>query len=168
MEFKLSDLKYFYMMIGLPASGKSTWIKNNVHNDTHVLSTDGLIEEYAKSQGKTYNEVFKERIGPATDLFFKEIEYCVERGLNVLIDRTNLNVKSRKKILDMVPKDYIKVAVVVTCDDAEEHLNRLISRPGKSIPGHIIKNMRESYQEPSKSEGFKSIVLVNTTSREVS
>ena len=49
-----------YILIGLPGSGKSTWIRNNqTKDDFVVISSDDEIEKYAKSQSKTYSEVFE-------------------------------------------------------------------------------------------------------------
>ena len=158
----MPEPKYFYMLIGLPGSGKSTWINNNVFGNTAILSTDQLIEDYASIKGKTYSEVFKEYIGVATDFFFSLIEQEVQAGRNILIDRTNMSVSVRKKILDMIPDDYIKVAIVVTCDEVDLQ-ERLFNRPGKTIPWNVIESMKKSYQEPTKAEGFSSITYLNTS-----
>jgi len=155
--------KYFYMMIGLPGSGKSTWVKENIF-DTRVkiFSTDNLIEEAAKRAGLTYNEVFEDNIEEATKTFFSGIRDAVAKGEDILVDRTNLTRKSRKKILDMIPDDYTKVAVLVKCDNLFLHEHRLMNRPGKNIPSNVIDNMRRTFEEPSIKEDFSSITLVNS------
>ena len=88
----------------------------------------------------------------------------VDNGISVVIDRTNLTVKSRKKLLDIINKSaysYKKIAIVLECDpDVLEQ--RLNSRPGKSIPSHAINNMRKTFQKPTKEEGFDDIVEVRT------
>lgn len=155
--------KYLHMMIGLPASGKSTWVKNNVFGNTAILSTDQLIEDYASFKGKTYSGVFKEYIDTATDIFFNLIVQEVNDGRNILIDRTNLTVKSRKRIISLFPDDYLKVAIVVTCDNEEEFKNRLLTRQGKNIPWNVIEDMKKNYEEPSEKEGFCSITHVDNT-----
>ena len=62
-----------YMLIGVPASGKSTWVEQNKGNAL-VISTDNLIEAYAANLGKTYNEVFKEQIKIATKIALEHAE----------------------------------------------------------------------------------------------
>ena len=52
-----------YQLIGVPASGKSTWYKNQDwlgedKKEHKYVSTDYHVEVYAKEQGKTYSEVF--------------------------------------------------------------------------------------------------------------
>ena len=54
------------MLIGVPASGKSTWVNKSIGsimcNDTFVYSTDAYIEKIAENLGMTYDDVFKDII----------------------------------------------------------------------------------------------------------
>ena len=46
-----------YVLVGVPGSGKSTWVKNQKWaNDCVVVSTDEFVEDYAKECGLTYSE----------------------------------------------------------------------------------------------------------------
>jgi len=52
-----------WMLVGVPGSGKSTWIEETELDegqgqDTVILSTDDYIEHIASIRGTTYNEVF--------------------------------------------------------------------------------------------------------------
>jgi shikimate kinase len=50
-----------YQLIGVPCAGKSTWIKDQIWAlGLTVVSTDSFVEDYARTQGKTYKEVFKD------------------------------------------------------------------------------------------------------------
>jgi gluconate kinase len=62
----------------------------------------------------------------------------------------------------LVPANYKKVAVVVECDEATQY-ERLGKRVGKFIPSHVLKSMKERYEEPTFEEGFNSIVKVDST-----
>jgi predicted kinase len=46
-----------YVLVGPPAVGKSTWIKRNIQ-DPYVISRDEIVEEVAKENGFTYDELF--------------------------------------------------------------------------------------------------------------
>ena len=61
------------MMIGLPGSGKSTWIKANLPG-VKVLSTDDFIDQYAAEKGKTYSEVFAKAAPLASAKFAEQIK----------------------------------------------------------------------------------------------
>ena len=163
----MTEFKYCHMLIGIPGGGKSTWVKDNIFDsNTAILSTDHIIEKIAKATDLTYNEVFEDSIGEATKIFFFTIAKAVAAGNNMVIDRTNLTKKSRKKILDLIPDDYLKVAVVVNCSDDFVLANRLANRPGKNIPHHVIENMKKTFEEPSLDEGFISITHIETAPQE--
>ena len=145
-----------YMLIGVPASGKSTWVEKNKGNSL-VISSDDLIEEYAKSQGKTYNEVFKEQIKVANKIMLEHAEAAFAADQDVIWDQTNLTKKSRASKLAIVPKHYRKDAVFFATPLEEEWQRRLNSRHGKSIPAHILDSMVEMLEMPDSSEGWNII-----------
>lgn len=146
-----------YMLIGVPGSGKTTWIKNNKH-DAVVASTDLYIERYAMKTGKTYNDMFKELISVATDQMNKDVAYAVQSNKDIIWDQTNLTAKSRKSKLSKIPKNYRKVAVYFPVPP--DLRDRLASRPGKTIPDPVILSMINQLQAPTKEEGFDEIVAV--------
>lgn len=53
------DEKKIYILIGPPAVGKSTWVKNNLGNqDLHVINRDEIVEEVAEENDLTYDDMF--------------------------------------------------------------------------------------------------------------
>lgn len=146
-----------YQLIGVPGSGKSTWIKNQDWAlGLNVVSTDTWVEDYAHKQGKTYSEVFDEYMPTAVKLMANHVTFCRENNLDVIWDQTSVNVKSRKKKFNMLP-DYEHIAVVFATPDGAELARRLASRPGKNIPDSVMKSMIYSFEMPTEQEGFKEI-----------
>jgi len=148
-----------YFLIGVPGSGKSTWVKTQQWtNDCRYISSDHYIEEYAKRVGKTYNEVFSEFIPHATKMMNDEVADAVASGDDVIWDQTNITSKTRiNKLKHFL--NYYKVAVVFTTPDEEEHKRRL-NRPGKSIPTHVLDQMKSNLEMPTEAEGFDKIIVV--------
>jgi len=145
-----------YMLIGVPASGKSTW-REKFKGDALVISSDDLIETYAADHGKTYNEVFKEQIKIATKIALEHAEAAFAADQDVIWDQTNITKKSRASKLAMVPEHYRKTAVFFATPLEEEWQRRLNSRPGKSIPAHILDSMVEMLEMPVLDEGWHII-----------
>lgn len=146
-----------YQLIGVPGSGKSTWIRNQIWAlGLNVASTDAWVEDYAAKQGKTYSEVFDEYMPTAVKLMTEHVVHCRENNLDIIWDQTSVNVKSRHKKFAMLP-DYEHIAVVFATPEASELKRRLDSRPGKSIPDHVIKSMIDNFEMPTEEEGFKEI-----------
>ena len=145
------------MLIGVPASGKSTWVKSQDWiSDCVIVSTDNFVERHAAEVGKTYNEVFVDFMPTAVDLMCKEVIAARKVWLDIIWDQTSVNVKSRKKKFQMLP-DYYHIAVVFRTPEHEELMRRLHNRPGKNIPDHVVSSMIDHFEMPTEAEGFKEI-----------
>jgi predicted kinase len=146
-----------YQLIGVPCAGKSTWIKNQVWAlGLTVVSTDAFVEDYARSVGKTYSEVFAEYMPKAVDLMAEQVVRARELGHTIIWDQTSTTVKSRARKFNMLP-DYEHIAVVFPTPEHKELMRRLMSRPGKEIPDHVIASMIAGWEDPTEEEGFKEI-----------
>ena len=146
-----------YQLVGVPASGKSTWIKNqDWAGDCVVVSTDEFVEEYAREVGATYSEVFDKYMPTAVNLMADKVIRAREAGKDIIWDQTSTGVKARARKFNMLP-DYEHIAVVFKTPEKEELARRLASRPGKNIPDHVMRSMIEHFESPSEEEGFKEI-----------
>lgn len=148
-----------YMLIGLPGTGKSTWVANfyeEEHNPV-IISSDYFIERFASLCGMTYNDAFP--IAMARDIpnkfMSKRLKKAMSEGRDVLWDQTNLTVKSRKAKMSQLP-GYSFEALVFE-KPAQDIWEKNLDRPGKVIPKYILKHMERVYQEPTHDEGFIKI-----------
>lgn len=146
-----------YVLVGVPGSGKSTWVKNQDWvKDCVVVSTDEFVEDYAKECGTTYSDVFADYMPTAVKLMADKVVRAREAGKDIIWDQTSTTVASRARKFNMLP-DYYKIAVVFKTPEHKELMRRLISRPGKEIPDHVIASMIGSWEDPSEEEGFNEI-----------
>lgn len=146
-----------YQLIGVPGSGKSTWVKNQDWAlGMMVISTDVFVEDYAKKQGKTYSEVFVEYMPTAVEKMAEQVVFCRENNLDLIWDQTSTTVKSRARKFNMLP-NYEHIAVVFKTPEHKELTRRLWSRPGKEIPEHVIASMIASWEDPTHEEGFDQV-----------
>lgn len=161
---KQTDLqKIFIMLVGVPAAGKSYFIKHKLPllypaATFVVISSDDIIERKASEQNKTYSDIFQNEIKNATAEMNQTFVTAVSNGDNIVWDQTNLSSKVRRGKLSQVPKSYTKIAVVFPIPEPNELKKRLASRPGKNIPAHIVSSMIDNFQPPSKDEGFDKII----------
>jgi len=77
-------------------------------------------------------------------------------GRDIIWDQTSTTVKSRAKKFAMLP-DYEHIAVVFNTPEHKELYRRLLSRPGKDIPDHVIASMIAGFEMPTLEEGFKEV-----------
>ena len=148
-----------YVLVGVPGSGKSTWIKYQTWTkDCEIVSTDHFVEQYAALEGKTYSDVFQEYMPRAVQLMTEQVINARNAQKDIVWDQTSCSIATRAKKIRMLPT-YYKIAVVFKIPEMEELMRRLNSRPGKEIPWAIVSDMSNRlYSEPpSIEEGFDEI-----------
>lgn len=152
-------MKTIKILIGLPRSGKSTWLKNNKNNEV-VVSADDL-------RYLVYNQRFwsegESLVWSLRGIFLK---YLLQQGVDIIIDETNTTQKARKNIIDLAKKyDYYITGIVI-----EVLPDECIKRAKETdqydlIP--VIYHMAENYENPDVSEGFDKIEHINKTTNKI-
>lgn len=146
-----------YVLVGVPASGKTTWFRSQEWTENcYYISTDRHVEIYAEAHGRTYSEVFADYMPTAVANMVEEVERARAGGIDIIWDQTSTTVASRRKKFDMLP-DYYKIAVVFKTPDPAELSQRLASRPGKIIPVEVVEGMIKQFEQPTEDEGFDEI-----------
>jgi len=146
-----------YMLVGVPASGKSTWVNSqDWMMGMAYINTDMYVEAEASRQGKTYSEVFESYMPTAVHLMANDVVTAREQGLDIVWDQTSTTIESRAKKFAMLP-DHEAIAVVFAVPDSVEHARRLLSRIGKTISPEVVELMIAGWQEPTREEGFTEI-----------
>ena len=149
-----------YMLIGVPASGKSTWVNNFLSGTVVYVSSDYFVEKFAQKMGKTYSEVFDQVAPRATRLMMRRVEKASHEGKDIVWDQTNTSAKARRRKLRVLDH-YNAVAVVFATPPKDVLDARLANRPGKTIPDFVMKRMINSFEYPTRDEGFSDIWDIN-------
>lgn len=152
-----------YVMVGLVGSGKSTFAKlierqlnlmgsRVVYISSDVIRGELLGDENDQSQN---GEVFKE--------VHRRINNSIHKN-NVIVDATNLTVKTRRPILDLV-KDNPEVNVVaeVMCTPLAICKKQNASRE-RIVPEFVIDKQVRQFEIPFYEEGFDDINLIGWNS----
>lgn len=151
-----------FVLIGLPGSGKSTWIEMHFGNTSNymVISSDNHVERLCKADGITYREGFDKHVKEATNCLKNDLKYAIDNNMSIIWDQTNMAAKKREGILKDIPSHYKKIAVEFSVDDVElqRRLQDREEKTGKYIPDHVIKSMKGSYQPATRKEGFDMII----------
>ncbi len=153
------------MLIGLPASGKSSWAANFISQNPElnfkILSTDYIIEEKGFRDGLDYGKSHEKNIRFAIAEMDRRFRQYIENGFHIIHDQTNLTTKIRKQHLAKVT-DYFKSALVFILSEKirVQRFNNRKTQTGKDIPEFILKNMVKGFEMPTKSEGFDKIINI--------
>jgi predicted kinase len=144
-------MNIFYMLCGLPSSGKSTFAKKlSRQYDAEILSSDKLRDElYGDISDQNHNnEVFKE--------LCKRIKNGLKNNKNIIMDACNISYKRRKTLLEELRKfDCVKVCYVMATpyEDCLKQ-NKLRDRV---VPDYVIKRMYLNFYIPMYQEGWDNI-----------
>ena len=130
-------------MVGIPGSGKSTWIQNNLPSNIPIVSRDiirenlGMCKVGEKCKGTTEEE------NKVTSKEYKEIQNLIKNKKDFVTDDTNLNSHTKEFI------EYIKSLgdVNLICIIMKTPLNICIERRKDQIPSNILKSMYENLGE---------------------
>lgn len=146
----------FYMLVGLPGSGKSTIAKSlALEKDTKIFSSDELRKELwgnENTQGDN-NELFNE--------LHNRIIKSLKSNENCVYDATNINSKKRTQFLNTIKDIDCKKICIIVATDINVCLQRNNSRERKA-PYEVIKKMYTSFQTPQYREGWDNITIYRT------
>lgn len=161
-------MKVAYVMVGLPASGKSTLIEETIIPKVGgvILSTDNVIEGWAKEAGLTYDEIFDTPIIEAATMQLQtDLSYHMSMEAPVLIwDQTNLYLEKRLEILETLQENGYTVFCIcfeVTPESVAICKERIKGRRGKELSDEIIDELAETYERPTSHEGFAMVTYID-------
>ena len=141
----------FYMMVGLPASGKSTEAQNL---GAIVRSSDALRDELlgdVQEQGKN---------GLIFDLLHSLIKADIYNGSDVVFDATNINSIRRKAFLDELSLLPCRKICIYMKTPYSVCTYRNFNRK-RCVPVEAMERMKKKLQEPTMDEGWDEIRIIS-------
>ena len=161
--------KVAYIMIGLPASGKSTIINNHILKkvpNAEIISSDHFIQRFADLKDKSYNDVFTEVADTANAMMWNRANRLAEAGKTLIVDRTSIDKETREVFVDfLIEHKYMVFAICFEPDDTNIKTilerNAAREKEGKNIPEEIIMSMYDRYERPVREEGFSAITFID-------
>ena len=150
-------------MVGIPGSGKTTWIQNHkdfFSNSTGIISRDEIRFSLLKENEEYFSkekEVWKEYVSQSIN--------SLKNNENTILDATHLNEASRSKIL-IALKNYLKnveINAIVLDTPLSQSMAQNKLRKGRSyVPLSVIRRMNYQMTIPTLEEGFDNIYIIYT------
>ncbi len=152
--------KLLTILVGNVGCGKSRYAQEQAIKENMVIINMDYITEMVGGRDNNY-DLKKKPIYWAIEE--KAITESLERGFSVIIDRTNMDKKRRKRFID-IGKRYPWVSVL--CLDwgkgKAQDLRRRLDNPGNISEQkwtEVFNTMQYSYELPSVKEGFDFILI---------
>lgn len=152
----MSNIPTLYMMVGLPASGKSTEAARmqNENRELSIHSSDSIRHELYGSE-EIYgdpNKVFH--------VLHSRVKNDLNQGKSVCIDSTNISKKYRIHFLNSLNNISCKKICVCMMTSYEMCITNNIKRKNiglRDVPENVICRMYTNWTPPHESEGFDRI-----------
>lgn len=148
---------YLEMLVGLPASGKSTYARQKEIEGWKVFSSDQIRTEFniTGQENKDHARVF--------EILHKRIKEAFRRGENCVYDATNLSRKKRKAFLDQLDNSIYKTCVLFVTE-ISICKERNLKREGlERVPDKTYDRMLKGFNVPYYYEGWHDIKLISNT-----
>jgi tRNA uridine 5-carbamoylmethylation protein Kti12 len=150
-----------YFLIGLPCSGKTTWLKNQKIDNINsiILSTDNFIEEMAKNDNIEYEEAFLRYYQIAKQVMDNNLQIAIQQNKTIYWDQTNIDLTIRIARIRRIPDNYYKIAVIFDRITEEEFIKRNTGR-NRKMDVEVFQMLNNEYDAPSLDEGFDFIKYI--------
>ena len=155
--------KTLWLTVGVPGSGKSTYIKTKIKNSDSVWCSRDNIRFSL--------------LGPKDDYFAKEklvwrtwisaIQDCIDdpnSAEDIYVDATHLTQKARTKVLNELDVKNVNINCIYFNVPLNVCIERNAHRSGRAkVPESVIENMYKSLEKPSFYEEYEynEIITIN-------
>lgn len=147
-------MKKLIIMVGIPGSGKSTWVSKN-QNQAIVISPDQyLVDQYDY-------EWTPERAGEAWAYSYQQYAKELTKGVDIIWDATFLRGIDRSAVLNFAKGFGYHCTAIYFDTPIAICLERNQNRDREPVPEKTIKNMAKMIQIPREREGFHEIIKIS-------
>lgn len=159
-------MAFLYLVIGIPGSGKTTWIKNNFDNRIKERKVVYVSRDEIRFSLLKDGENYFEHEPEVLDIFYSKINEALEDNKSVVVDQTSLTPQSRKKLINHLNFENLKEEPKLIGYFFNIPINICIKRNEKRdgrrrVPEQKINYMNSILVPPSYGEGFDKIYLIN-------
>jgi len=146
------NLPKFIMTVGIPGSGKSTWLKKQ--SDLNIVSTDDIRKEITGdvsniSKDKDVWKIAKTRV-----------IQLLNKGKDVVLDATNVDSDKREDFLKGLPKSKLLAKIFnVNPEESKKRIRKDIKdkKNRSNVPPEVIDDMYKKFKAgigKLKQQGF--------------
>jgi len=155
------DEPAFEMLIGIPGSGKSTYLTKIPRNNISIVCPDDIRLEKTKniSDQSKNKEVWEEAR--------ERILNSISEGCYTILDATNVNTKARQNMLSLIRSKFPGINTYARIFDADPEVSKQRIKKDlenevvrSNVPDEVIDRMYQQYLETLNninSEGFTEI-----------
>ena len=143
-----------FVMVGLPASGKSTYTKDlAMRENAEIFSSDVYRAKfgYGEEDQTVNSKIFQ--------YLHNDIKTALRNGKNCIYDATNLISKRRRTFLQEIKNIPCEKICVLIARPLKDCLRSNYERE-RTVPVHAMLRMYRGFETPYFEEGWDDIVVI--------
>jgi predicted kinase len=150
----------FYILCGLPGSGKSTWARwyHSKHPKSIIVNRD-LIRTMI--HGRYYHDKKSEEVVKMIAKICAST--LIKKKYNVIIDETNITIKKRKEWTDLAIS-YKTRPIILYFPEQVNNLKNRMKDPrgiGKDVWKDVISKMKDNFESPTNLETADAFMMID-------
>ncbi|KAJ7382761.1 hypothetical protein OS493_033047 [Desmophyllum pertusum] len=155
------------MMVGLPGSGKTTWVSTKVSENAdkkyNVLGTNSIMEKMKILGVARKRDVggYSKLMDKAAKCLHRLFELAPSKKRNYILDQTNVYLSAQKKKIRPF-EGFSRKAIV--CIPSQEELKKRTEdrkKEGIELPENAVSDMKMSFTLPKVGEFFEEVVYAD-------
>ncbi|XP_073231333.1 uncharacterized protein [Porites lutea] len=155
------------MMVGLPGSGKTTWVNKQVSDNPdkkyNVLGTNSILEKMKILGVARKRDVggYSKLMDKAAKCLHRLFELAPTKKRNYILDQTNVYLSAQKKKIRPF-EGFSRKAIV--CIPTQEELRKRTEdrkKEGIELPENAVSDMKMSFTLPKVGEFFDEVVYAD-------
>uniref|UniRef100_A0A182KD23 B30.2/SPRY domain-containing protein n=1 Tax=Anopheles christyi TaxID=43041 RepID=A0A182KD23_9DIPT len=156
------------MMIGLPGSGKTTWVQNylkeNPDSSYTLLSIDSLLENMkvlGKAREPSNTPQWQKVVEQLSRNMARLIEIACKRRRHILIDQTNVFASEQKRRLKGFGgfKTRRAIAVIPNLEEYKRRYEQKVAKYGTEVPETTLNTMKANIFVPTLEQKWYTEIV---------
>jgi predicted kinase len=147
-----------YVMVGIPGSGKTVWIKRNLPRSVIRVSSDPIRTSI---YGRRPTRLLRSKEALVWEKVASKLVRSLDRGNDTVLDTMGINRYMRAWIR-MISQDSFRPVrlIAVFMDTPLKTALAQNRRRGGKAPDSFVRRMTAGLEPPRKEEGFERIIRV--------